>query len=284
MGEKLSIEMTHTASTSFITIDSIWYRSNVKATAPNCCFLLYFNCFRSLSLQLLRLSVLTVSTIFILYVRVITIGQGSPKFVESDNPASFSNSTQTKLFTYSYVNAYNVWLLLNPYPLCHDWSMGSIPLVETITDVRNLVTLSVTFSIAIIFIHATVTYNPLSSLDKQTDVTSTTHAVEESDDIQSRTKTSVLFSLFMALLPFVPASNLLFPVGFVIAERILYLPSMGYCLLVAIGFNAFKATRRSSISLVSDNYYCFSLLMQFVFLWSGIHYLPLVAYCVLLLT
>ena len=212
---------------------------------------------RSHSLQLLRLFVLTVSTIIILYVRVIIIGQGSPKFVESDNPASFSNSTQTKLLTYSYVNAYNVWLLLNPYPLCHDWSMGSIPLVETVTDVRNLVTLSVIIAIVILIIYATVTYKQLSSSDKQTDVTSTTLS-EESDDIQSRTKTSVLFSLFMALLPFVPASNLLFPVGFVIAERILYLPSMGYCLLVAIGFNAFKTARRSPISIVSDNYYCFS--------------------------
>lgn len=37
-------------------------------------------------------------------------------------------------------------------------------------------------------------------------------------------------------LPFLPASNLFFPVGFVIAERVLYMPSMGYCLLVAYGF------------------------------------------------
>ena len=207
--------------------------------------------YRSLSLQLLRIFVLTVSTIIILYVRVITIGQGSPKFVESDNPASFSNSTQTKLFTYSYVNAYNVWLLLNPYPLCHDWSMGSIPLVETISDVRNLVTFSVIIAITILIIYGTVIDKPLSSSDTQADVTLTAN-IAEADDIHNRTKTSVLFSLFMALLPFVPASNLLFPVGFVVAERILYLPSMGYCLLVAIGFNAFKTTRRSPISIVSD--------------------------------
>lgn len=40
----------------------------------------------------------------------------------------------------------------------------------------------------------------------------------------------------MMILPFIPASNLFFPVGFVIAERILYIPSMGFCLLVAYGF------------------------------------------------
>ena len=193
---------------------------------------------------------MTVSTAIILYVRVIIIGQGSPQFVESDNPVSFSNSSHTRLYTYSYVNAYNAWLLLYPYPLCHDWSMGSIPLVESITDVRNLVTCSVTIMVAILVIYTTVTCKSLLPSDKQTDVVMP--QAEEGDDCsQSQAKTSVLFALIMTLLPFIPASNLLFPVGFVIAERILYLPSMGYCLLVAIGFNAFKTVRRSSISIVS---------------------------------
>jgi len=39
--------------------------------------------------------------------------------------------------------------------------------------------------------------------------------------------------------PFIPASNLFFPVGFVVAERALYAPSMGFCLLVAVGFHLF---------------------------------------------
>lgn len=36
------------------------------------------------------------------------------------------------------------------------------------------------------------------------------------------------------IVPFIPASGIIL-VGFVIAERILYLPSIGYCLLVCIG-------------------------------------------------
>ena len=32
-------------------------------------------------------------------------------------------------------------------------------------------------------------------------------------------------------LPFIPASNLFFPVGFVVAERVLYVLSMGFCIL-----------------------------------------------------
>ncbi|KAH1021648.1 hypothetical protein HUJ04_011140 [Dendroctonus ponderosae] len=45
---------------------------------------------------------------------------------------------------------------------------------------------------------------------------------------------SVLFSLSLIVLPFLPASNLLFYVGFVVAERVLYIPSAGFCLLIGI--------------------------------------------------
>ncbi len=41
-----------------------------------------------------------------------------------------------------------------------------------------------------------------------------------------------MFALTLSGFSFLPASNLLFLVGFVVAERILYIPSMGYCILV----------------------------------------------------
>lgn len=45
----------------------------------------------------------------------------------------------------------------------------------------------------------------------------------------------VAMSVVLLVVPFIPASNLFFRVGFVVAERVLYLPSAGYCLLVALG-------------------------------------------------
>lgn len=42
-----------------------------------------------------------------------------------------------------------------------------------------------------------------------------------------------------------PASNLLFRVGFVIAERVLYIPSAGFCLIVAIGMERILAKKVS---------------------------------------
>lgn len=44
-----------------------------------------------------------------------------------------------------------------------------------------------------------------------------------------------LIALAMLIVPFVPATNLVFYVGFVVAERVLYLPSVGYCLLAGLG-------------------------------------------------
>lgn len=41
--------------------------------------------------------------------------------------------------------------------------------------------------------------------------------------------------LAFLILPFLPATNLFIYVGFVVAERLLYLPSVGYCLLVGYG-------------------------------------------------
>ena len=57
----------------------------------------------------------------------------------------------------------------------------------------------------------------------------------------------LVVGLAMAVVPFLPASNLFFPVGFVVAERVLYLPSMGFCMLVAYGA---YTVHKSSSSLI----------------------------------
>lgn len=52
------------------------------------------------------------------------------------------------------------------------------------------------------------------------------------------------------VIPFIPASNLFFPVGFVIAERVLYMPSMGFCILVAYGFHLLHQRHRHNRRLL----------------------------------
>lgn len=59
--------------------------------------------------------------------------------IRFDNPAAVS-STPTRQLTFNYLLPVNAWLLLNPSELCCDWTMGTIPLVESLLDPRNLAT------------------------------------------------------------------------------------------------------------------------------------------------
>jgi hypothetical protein len=59
----------------------------------------------------------------------------------------------------------------------------------------------------------------------------------------------LLVGLILLVIPFLPASNLFFPVGFVVAERILYLPSMGLCMLVGYSAHKMATAKHKVISL-----------------------------------
>uniref|UniRef100_F6UR71 Protein O-mannosyl-transferase TMTC1 n=1 Tax=Equus caballus TaxID=9796 RepID=F6UR71_HORSE len=117
-----------------------------------------------------------------------------------------------RFLTYSYLLAFNVWLLLAPVTLCYDWQVGSIPLVETIWDVRNLATILLAVVMALLSLHCLAAFKRLEHKE-------------------------VLVGLSFLVFPFIPASNLFFRVGFVVAERVLYMPSMGYCILFVHGLS-----------------------------------------------
>ena len=87
--------------------------------------------------------------------------------------------------------------------------MGTVPLIQSIIDPRNILTMLTFISFFTLGLYSI----------------SNTGAHQQ----------GVLFALSLLIFPFLPASNLLFPVGFVVAERILYVPSMGFAILLAIG-------------------------------------------------
>lgn len=64
-----------------------------------------------------------------------------------DNPASASSFPGRHL-TYNYLAVLNAWLLTFPSSLCCDWTMGTVALVESLTDSRNLATLLLLFLVA----------------------------------------------------------------------------------------------------------------------------------------
>lgn len=106
--------------------------------------------------MLLRLAFLLVGIPTLLFIRIHLIGRGRPTFIDSDNPAAFSPQFQTRLLTYTYVWSVNLWLLILPSQLCHDWSMGSVPLVESATDPR--VAFSVIALLAVVSISSLLAY------------------------------------------------------------------------------------------------------------------------------
>ncbi|XP_033919138.1 protein O-mannosyl-transferase TMTC1 [Melopsittacus undulatus] len=115
-----------------------------------------------------------------------------------------------RLLTYSYLLAFNAWLLLAPITLCYDWQVGSIPLIESIWDARNLATVFLVLVMTLLSLHCIAAFKKLEHKE-------------------------VLVGLLFLVFPFIPASNLFFRVGFVVAERVLYMPSMGYCILFVHG-------------------------------------------------
>lgn len=71
----------------------------------------------------------------------MAIGGSLPKFSQQDNPAAYHPSIVTRFLTFSYLAAFNWWLIICPTTLSHDWQMSSIPLLTTWTDGRNFLTL-----------------------------------------------------------------------------------------------------------------------------------------------
>ncbi|XP_043943799.1 protein O-mannosyl-transferase TMTC3 [Protopterus annectens] len=169
----------------------------------------------SLLQTLLKLIVLMFSTLLLVVIRVQVIQSQLPVFTRFDNPAAVS-PTPARQLTFSYLLPVNSWLLLNPSELCCDWTMGTIPLVESLLDVRNLATLAF-FCFLGLLTHYSLRFPGDSSK-------------------------TIIMALSLIVLPFIPASNLFFPVGFVVAERVLYVPSMGFSILVAHGWKRLSGT------------------------------------------
>nr|CAH7750090.1 unnamed protein product [Callosobruchus chinensis] len=154
----------------------------------------------------------------IMYYRFKVMNFEGPIFTTNDNPAAFSDNFSTRLFTFSYLYLLNFLLLLWPQWLCFDWSMGCVPLIESFCDIRVIFVIG--FWISAIYAAYTIVKQNL-----------------ENCVLDAR-----IMGVSLILLPFLPASNIVFTVGFVIAERTLLLPSAGFCLLVVIGLK--KMERR----------------------------------------
>ncbi len=219
--------------------------------------------------------------LILLACRLYWMGNKPPNFSNSDNPAADCPCFLTRTLTFFFLPAMNVWLLLCPDMLSFDWSMDALPLVRSLADWRNLHTVAFYTSLLALAWFGLCHY-PTKSKEtngkahhvangKSTNGHSCSseyeHSTFYSNSVQMNgangtakhyssslptTESLVVFSLGLLAIPFIPATNLFFYVGFVVAERVLYIPSMGFCLLVAVGMRALyvRLRRKSSRTLV----------------------------------
>lgn len=154
----------------------------------------------------LRVILLGVATVFVFIARYRHTGGTSLNMSPQDNPISFESSKLTRMLSYAYLHGVYMRLLCWPQFLCYDYSMDAIPSVTTPLDCRLLLPCAGyvgLFGVVTVALRAPKRY-----------------------------RRSGLMSLAILVVSFFPASNILFPVGTVIGERLLYTPSVGFCLFV----------------------------------------------------
>ncbi|XP_071942769.1 protein O-mannosyl-transferase TMTC2-like [Antedon mediterranea] len=246
--------------------------------------------------------------IILISLRLYLMGNTTPEFSPSDNPASDSNSSLTRSLTFHYLPAFNIWLMLCPYKLSFDWSMEAVPLITSLLDIRNMATVSMYIILVYTVIYCVHGLDALQqpsspiSIHKQSESFNKVHLklsnghknnhhydskgnghykgeialrkrcspyrlnqeigalsfldIFSSEKIyikneERRSLNVMLIGLSLLVFPFLPATNLFFYVGFVVAERILYIPSMGLCLLVAEGsYQLWKRNQETGKKLI----------------------------------
>ncbi|XP_045032253.1 protein O-mannosyl-transferase TMTC2-like isoform X2 [Daphnia magna] len=188
--------------------------------------------------MLFKRAILVLWSVALVAYRFWISGFQRPQFAKADNPTAASSSWTTRTLTFLYLPVFHFGLLLYPRWLSFDWSMDAIQPVTCINDIRNMATL-IFYAILVTVVRKTV-------------------------EQQSQNKTQkilVALAILITTIPFLPATNVFAYVGFVAAERILYLPSVGFCLLVGIGVQKLLV-QQSNRTII-----CFALLI--VLLASG---------------
>lgn len=168
-----------------------------------------------------RTAALALQTVAVCAWRYHLNGETSPDFIYNQNPAGFSQDRFIRIFSVNWVYCLYIRDAVDPRFLAPDWSGRSIDLIESTADVRIAwVLLLWTFC-------ATCLYTLLVGLPKG--ATAAT--------IEIRRVTLIAFGAFL-FAPFLLSSNLLVVIGLMKADRVIYLPLMGFCLGEALVLKA----------------------------------------------
>ncbi|EGD76403.1 transmembrane and tetratricopeptide repeat containing 4 [Salpingoeca rosetta] len=164
----------------------------------------------SLSASMFRVAV-AAGAMAVVYGWRVSLNSGDEvKVDEKTNPANHIDDWLLRALTKNYYVFLHAWLLLFPAELCCDWSSFGIPNITAVSDPRNVQTAAMYTTLVLGVVYAAF-----------------------NERLPRRLRRVVLMAVAIAAIAFIPASGLLLEVGFVVAERVLYTPCLGACLLFA---------------------------------------------------
>ena len=154
-----------------------------------------------------KVATCVVVVLFYAWVRIVHIGQldlkGSALLRKTENPVLFAPPLSQYL-SLAYIQVKYAMLLLWPTDLCCEYPYNCIPLVESLQDER--------------IVHIVVLFMCVSVVS----------------GICFQQGGMAAAALVWTVVPFLPASGIFFTIGSMVGERLLYIPSAGMCLGVAL--------------------------------------------------
>eukprot|EP00930_Biecheleria_cincta_P019935 TRINITY_DN15096_c0_g1_i1.p1 TRINITY_DN15096_c0_g1~~TRINITY_DN15096_c0_g1_i1.p1 ORF type:complete len:716 (-),score=98.59 TRINITY_DN15096_c0_g1_i1:3-2150(-) len=144
------------------------------------------------------------------YLRVWYTGTSIANMDPQSNPVAVHESKIVRVLSYALVHGIYGKLLIWPAFLAYDYSLDAIPLVHSMQDCRLLLPLTVYLALSLLLF---LSLRLLKSRSVVADVCE-----------------APIIGVAIIVLSFMPMANILFPVGTMIGERLLYIPSAGLLL------------------------------------------------------
>jgi len=162
----------------------------------------------------------------------VTGGVGVPETYYFDNPL-VTAPLGPRLATALTVIGKGLALLLFPLSLSPDYSFDAIPLVRSPLDPRFLGTLALLVAVGWLLLRA----RTVARTQGSGHVSADTFEPDGSGSLEAFPRPSVMFlgAVWYAV-ALLPSANILVTVGTIFGERLLYLPSVAFCLLVGAAF------------------------------------------------
>jgi len=175
-----------------------------------------------------RTIVLAVETLIVVGYRYVLNGESSPDFIVAQNPAGFAEDRFTRAFSVTWVYCLYIRDAIYPSYLSPDWSGLSIDLITHWKDPRAMAVL------ALWYFAAQSLWTMICGADTQVTTKSSSNSNIDSY-LNETTLRQINTSIWaFSFSPFLLSSNILVVVGLMKADRVIYLPLFGYCLLEAI--------------------------------------------------